>query len=226
MAKVAKVRGIEKLSEDELYAAVKAAESLQMDPSWLFAIMSFESGLSPRARNAASNATGLIQFMPSTARNMGTDIQSLANMSFIQQLEYVKRYFAPYAGKMKSVEDAYLVVFYPAAIKMNPDDVIARKGQAVYDQNAGFDKQQTGELTRRMITNTITGVLRAGENAGYIEVGPPSGQWKTPIVVILILGGSYFAYKGYMGKKTKELAERAVHEAQAEYDQVKDLVGI
>ena len=44
------------------------------NPDFLLACMAFESGMSfcSSIRNAASGATGLIQFMPSTARGLGT----------------------------------------------------------------------------------------------------------------------------------------------------------
>lgn len=50
---------------------VAMAKMLNTDPNWLMAVMAFESGESfrPDIRNAAgSGATGLIQFMPATAR--------------------------------------------------------------------------------------------------------------------------------------------------------------
>ena len=50
--------------------------------SWLMSCMAFESGetFSPSVRNAAgSGATGLIQFMPSTAKDLGTSTTELAD---------------------------------------------------------------------------------------------------------------------------------------------------
>ena len=38
-------------------------------------------------------ATGLIQFMPKTAKNLGTSTQQLFKMSNVQQLDYVYKYF-------------------------------------------------------------------------------------------------------------------------------------
>lgn len=48
---------------------------------------------------ATSGATGLIQFMPATAQGMGTTTAALAAMSAVQQLDYVQRYFKPYAAR-------------------------------------------------------------------------------------------------------------------------------
>src|SRR5690606_40019491 len=55
-------------------------------PEYLMAVMSFESGQSfrPDIRNAAgSGATGLIQFIPSTAQGLGTSTQALSRMSAV-----------------------------------------------------------------------------------------------------------------------------------------------
>lgn len=43
--------------------------------------------------NRASGATGLIQFMPSTAKQLGTTTDKLAAMTEVDQLDYVAKYF-------------------------------------------------------------------------------------------------------------------------------------
>ncbi len=95
---------------------VQTANRLGIDPAWLANVINFESGGNPQARNRKSNATGLIQFIPSTARKLGTSVDALAKMSGKDQLAFVERYFAPWKGKMSSQADVYMVVFYPAAV--------------------------------------------------------------------------------------------------------------
>ncbi len=68
-------------------------------------------------------ATGLIQFMPSTAKHLGTTNQQLYNLSNVDQLDYVYHYFQPVAGKLKNYADLYLYAFYPYAVG-KPDDYI------------------------------------------------------------------------------------------------------
>ena len=147
---------------------INAALNIGIAPEWLASIIQFESGgsFSPSKENAAgSGAVGLIQFMPSTAQGLlGTSTPQEATaqmkaMSFAQQLEYVKKYFAPYVGKLQSLEDTYLAVFYPAFIGKPLDAVLGQKGSAIYDQNAGFDKTGKGFVTKEDITSTIRGVL-------------------------------------------------------------------
>jgi len=72
---------------------------------------------------AKYRATGLIQFMPATAKHLGTTTQDLFKLSNVQQLEYVHKYFLPVKGKLKSFEDLYLYAFYPYAVG-KPDDYI------------------------------------------------------------------------------------------------------
>jgi hypothetical protein len=57
------------------HKVIAIAARLAMDPNHLMAIMAFETGRSfdPAVTNhAGSGATGLIQFMPATARSLGT----------------------------------------------------------------------------------------------------------------------------------------------------------
>lgn len=170
------VRGLEKLALDEVDALELTARRLDIRPEWLAAVMSFETGGSfdPAQKNhwaertskelgkPYSGAIGLIQFMPSTARMLGTTSEALAAMSFKQQLVYVEKYFA--GAVMKSLDDVYLKVFYPAAMGKPDDYVVGRRDDPgfagrVYEQNAGFDKDKDGVVTRGEICATIRAVL-------------------------------------------------------------------
>lgn len=68
-------------------------------------------------------ATGLIQFMPKTAKGMGTSTQALFKMDNVKQLDYVHKYFLPAKGKMKNFEDVYQFTFYPYSVG-KPDTYI------------------------------------------------------------------------------------------------------
>jgi hypothetical protein len=102
--------------------------------------------------------------MPSTARLLGTTSEALAAMTFQGQLPFVQRYFASSAGSMKSLDDVYLKVFYPAAMGKADDYVVGRRADPgfagrVYEQNAGFDKNADGVVTKAEICATIRAVL-------------------------------------------------------------------
>jgi hypothetical protein len=122
-------------------------ERLSADPNWLLTIMQLESGIDPAPRNPSGKATGFIQFMPATAKAMGTTVDELRAMSDVEQLAYVERFYSHYAGKLRGPGDVYMVTFYPALAFKPTDTVIARKGEPVYDQNAGLDVDKNGILT-------------------------------------------------------------------------------
>jgi hypothetical protein len=159
---------IKKLSVSNLQSIVETAHTIGIEPDWLATIIDFETGgtCSTTQKNAAgSGATGLIQFMPKTAQNLlGTStpeeaVQKLEAMSFPEQMKLVERYFAPHAGKMKSLSDAYLAVLYPAFIGASDDAVMGRTGSAIYTQNAGFDSAHKGYITKADITSRINAML-------------------------------------------------------------------
>ena len=93
------------------------------------AAMAFESAetFSPSVRNRLSGATGLIQFMPSTAQRLGTTTDALAAMTPEKQLDYVSRYFSPYSGRLGTIEDVYMVILWPKAVGASNDTALFAK---------------------------------------------------------------------------------------------------
>ena len=81
------------------------AAKLKIQADWLMIVMKMESGINHQIVNKTGGATGLIQFMPATARGLGTSTEALKTMTNVQQLDYVYKYFAPYSGRLKSVTD-------------------------------------------------------------------------------------------------------------------------
>lgn len=119
----------------------------------LMACMAWESGetFSPSVKNAAgSGATGLIQFMPSTAKAMGTTVAALAKMTAIQQLNYVYKYFAGYKGRLKNLGDVYMAILWPAGVGKSDDYVLwnSKTKPTTYRQNSGLDVNKDGVITR------------------------------------------------------------------------------
>ena len=135
----------------------EVAKRLKVSKSDLLGIMKHESGLNPSAVNPYTRATGLIQFMPSTAKRMGTSVEALKNMSAIEQLDYVEKFYKPIAGKAKDIGDLYMFTFLPAVVGKPDNYVIGSKGSgksiyglsqdALYRQNATFDKDKKGYYT-------------------------------------------------------------------------------
>jgi hypothetical protein len=130
------------------------AYSLQISPDWLMAVMYKESSLNHQAVNRVSGATGLIQFMPSTAQGLGTSTQALKTMSAVQQLDYVKKYFLPYAGDLASYTDTYLAVFFPAAIGKESGYILRTStlpAELIATQNPAMDVNKDFAITKQEV---------------------------------------------------------------------------
>ena len=125
---------------------------LRIEANWLMFVMWFESKLNPQAINPISGATGLIQFMPSTARSLGTTTDVLKRMNNVQQLDYVLAYLRPYKGRMKRWIDVYLAVFYPRAMG-NPNFVIT--SDIVAKQNKIFDLNKDLDISVKEIETVL-----------------------------------------------------------------------
>lgn len=129
---------------------VGIAERLSMDPDHLMGIMAFESGgtFSPSVKNPDSGATGLIQFIPSTARGLGTSLDALAKMTAVEQLDYVEHHLGPLKGRLNNLEDAYMAVLLPSAAGKPNDYVLFKKGTRAYEQNSGLDTDHDDQITK------------------------------------------------------------------------------
>lgn len=148
---------------------IAIAARLEMDPNHLMAIMAFETGRSfdPSETNrAGSGATGLIQFMPATARALGTSTAALSRMSAIDQLDFVEAYLAPYAGQMKDLASAYMAVLYPRAIDKASGHVLFRKGSKAYKLNRGLDADGNGQVTKAEASAKVAALLAEGLRPG------------------------------------------------------------
>lgn len=140
---------------------------LAMDPDYLMACMAWESAesFSSSIRNAAgSGATGLIQFMPATAMGMGTTVDSLAEMSPEEQLDYVEKYFKPYRGRLISLSDHYMAILWPKAIGRPESEALWNKATkpTTYRQNSGLDVNKDGIITKAEAAGKVQKKLERG----------------------------------------------------------------
>src|SRR5262249_42960731 len=97
---------------------VEMCSRLQCDPSFLMAAMAFETGerFTANVVNSMSGATGLIQFMPATAKALGTTTEKLAKMTELAQLDFVEVYFKPFKSRLATLSDVYMAILWPAAV--------------------------------------------------------------------------------------------------------------
>jgi hypothetical protein len=190
------IPGVEKLSASDLRAIVSVADSLDINADWLLAIEKFESNFNPKAINTASGATGAIQFMPSTAGLLGTSTAALRSMSLAAQQKYVHAYLLPHKRSLKTLEDTYLAVFFPGAIGQDDSYVVGSKDgssfqQAIYRQNASFDKKEIGTIRRSDIVSTIRAVYNSGKGRPRVPVPGASELWRTGLILAIAGGASY-----------------------------------
>lgn len=138
---------------------------------------------------AGSGATGLIQFMPSTAlaffytadqikrmteaqkkANGRAACDRLATMTPEDQLNYVFRYFKPWKGRLNNLGDVYMAILWPGGVGQPDSYVLWNKDTrpTTYRQNAGLDANKDGRITRAECLGKITEKAIKGRQPGRI----------------------------------------------------------
>ena len=143
---------------------IAISNDLGCDPSYLMAAMAFETGttFSPNIQNPRSGATGLIQFLPSTAAGLGTSTDALAAMTAVQQLDYVKKHMSRFSGRMRSLSDVYMSILLPATVGRPEAHVLFARPSRAYQQNAGLDVNHDGQVTKGEATSKVQTKLDEG----------------------------------------------------------------
>jgi hypothetical protein len=125
------------IDQDFAASIESLGNDLGVDPMYLANTLYAESRLDPSVKNmAGSGATGLIQFMPTTASNLGTTTDELSRMTSVEQMEYVRRYFSADnlgAGRLRDLQNdpsqhnVNMAVFLPSMIGKPVDTQIPQK---------------------------------------------------------------------------------------------------
>lgn len=135
------------VSKDDLQALMSVANKYGFPVEYLINLINFETGktFNPAITNSIG-ATGLIQFLKSTAIGLGTSTDALRKMTFKQQLAYVDKYL--YTNLKKHLKpdgkvpdnftqgDLFMTIFYPVAIG-KPNFVFP---DSVKNANSGISK--------------------------------------------------------------------------------------
>jgi hypothetical protein len=131
------------------------AERLSTQPAWLLNVMASESLFNPAARNSlpGQTASGLLQFIESTARDMGTTTEEIKRMNPVEQLRLVERYLSPFRGRLNSLADAYMAVFRGFIIDGGDTSAVApldnsTKEQRIYSLNKWLDFDGDNKITK------------------------------------------------------------------------------
>lgn len=167
------------------------ADYLSVSADWLMFVMYFESRLNPQAVNSKSGAVGLIQFLPSTAKSLGTTAEDLLKMDNVEQLFYVRKYLAPFRGKIKSLTDMYLCVFFPAAVGKS-DDYVLQTGRTsaktIAQQNTAFDMNSDLQVTKGEVVEYLSRWINKNKIELFAsESGRLNGVWIGIFALALLL---------------------------------------
>ena len=162
--------------EKEFEEKVREVSSgLDIPPEWLMAVMHSESRFDASIRNTkGSGATGLIQFMPFTAKDHQTTVDKLRNMNHVQQLDYVYDYLNNKRRKYKNYDnltELYLAILYPKALGQKQQYVMYAKPSISYKMNKGLDQNKDGRVT----VSDIDSYLKRIYPTAYKTPKPPAG---------------------------------------------------
>ena len=131
------------------------AKRLETDPAWLLNVMASESLFNPTARNGlpGQTASGLLQFIESTAQRLGTTTEAIRRMDPVEQLRLVEKYLTPFRGRLNSLADVYLAVFRGFIIEGGDTSVVAPLGKSnkerrIYSLNRWLDFNGDGRITK------------------------------------------------------------------------------
>lgn len=143
---------------------------IALKPEVLLPCMKFESNLNPKARNPQSTASGLIQFMAGTAKNLGTTIEKIRTMDAMGQLSYVYKYFADQREDWTgmSVADVYMAILWPMGVGKPKDYVLWAAGNGAYTVNRGLDWNKDGKVTKEEATKRIYELEKEGYQDGNV----------------------------------------------------------
>lgn len=152
---------------------LEVAAAVQMKPEDILNVMAVESGINPAAHNPGGDASGLLQFMPSTLKQLGFKgtHADFRNLAAEDQLDYVKRLILGNmrynGGPFTSASQYYVANFLPVALKLpgikreDPETVIVAKNpdhphlpgisthqeQIFYNSNPALDANHDGVIT-------------------------------------------------------------------------------
>lgn len=188
---------------------VRAISSrLGFDPDWLMSVMYHESArsFSPSKRNPGSKATGLIQFVGSTAAGLlglpktkeGREeaLARMAAMSDLEQLDYVEKFLSPYKGRLRSLDDVASAVF--AGHLLRPGERVFLRDTKAYEANPNTDKDKDGAIEAEEIWAPYRAAYKLGTGREYAPPRQGGGGGAGALLVLTGLGLAFAKWKGVL----------------------------
>lgn len=189
---------------------VGVAEELGADAVQLGTIVHMESGFRAHARNAKSNASGLIQWMPENVPH-GMTPEQLRGLSELAQLEFVRDWFAArrqmIGGRRWDPPGLlYLTVFAPGRLSptANGSTVAYAAPSSNYTWNQVLDTDGDGKIDVDDLTAKMQQIAESAayapfrariEAAGGGSPSSPSSFGRGALIASLMLGAGYVAYR-------------------------------
>ncbi|MEZ2445930.1 hypothetical protein AB6805_29650 [Chitinophaga sp. RCC_12] len=143
------------LSSYELNLLLAVEQRLSFPALSLVKSIAFETGgtFNPAIKNKQSGATGLIQFLESTAEGIEKGLYlRLPHMTFQEQLGYVEKYFLQWKKTFplppREAFDVYALMLHPALFNKPDETVFAIQGTKRFDWNRAFDLDGNGTITK------------------------------------------------------------------------------
>lgn len=164
-------KNYKKLFTTSQYASIEnKAKEWGKDTDAIAGIIWAESNGNTSAVNPVSGATGLIQFMGSTAKSLGTTQKDILEMNFDQQLDLTGKYFKKFGNRWdeaKTATDLYALVFYPAMSGKEGDYVLGSQNSdewaaKVAKQNKIFDLNKDNRITKNEFDTWGASKLKRG----------------------------------------------------------------
>ena len=201
MTSILAVPGLERTSEAFRQKLAVIAERNGWDPDVIAAIISSESAgtFAPDAGwnlwSPARTATGLIQFIESTAKWLGVKPASkstrhpeltaratgatkqwatwaLMDQSAEEQLDLVEEYFSRTFGSFKPTRAVdYYLVTWGAKPGLSLDTILAKRGEPAYTANSALDAKDSGFIRVSDLDRMVQGRLaKAGGNRVEVPI--------------------------------------------------------
>lgn len=207
MNSIAAVRGISGTTPAFRAKLFQIGTELGINPDFIATVISLESGFNAQARNPDGGAVGLIQFMPSTATRLGTSSATLFAMTAEQQLDYVRKFYQPWAGRLKTAGHAYMATFLPSFVGTPPGTIVAAQGSdekissgsqitkgQVYASNSGFDANKDGKILAGEVYAAAENRLAAA-GGNRIDASAVSSSGSDLLLLGLALGSVYAVHR-------------------------------
>ena len=157
------------------------SKKLDIPAEWLMAVMHSESRFDASAVNfKGSGATGLIQWMPATAKDFNLTVEKIRNMNHLDQLDYVYRYLDAKRNQYRNYEsltDLYLAILYPKALNEEYCFTLYATPTVAYKMNSGLDFDKDGRVTIQDVDKRMKRVYPTAYMAGSTADEPASKRF-------------------------------------------------